>query len=129
MSSPSTPQRVTRSMSSNPNINPVTSATTPGPPVPNQVTSLFNHQETPFPCNPFEVDLVIPFDISIGKDDRTTAQQKIREGYEELLRALEGVGGLKIASRPGRAGKGKEEVWVFVGGDDEKISQLVEQEK
>ena len=76
------------------------------------------------------MDLVIPISISLGdKKDRTTTQLEIRESYEELLRALEREGGLRIASRPGRAGKGKEEVWVFVGAGDDKVFELVEREK
>jgi hypothetical protein len=56
------------------------------------------------------------------------AQEEIREGYEGLLRALEGEG-LRVATRPGRAGKGKEEIWVFVSASDEKIRELVERER
>lgn len=104
-------------MSSNPQLGPPTSFTSAGPSVPERVTS-----------NPFQVDLVIPFSIAVGDGSRLAAQNEIRQGYEELLRALEGEGGLRIASRPGRAGKGKEEVWVFVGAGEEKVSELVERE-
>lgn len=82
------------------------------------------------PSNPFQVDLVIPFSVAGKKGtDRLAAQSEIREGYQELLRALEGEGGLKVASRAGRGGKGSEDVWVFVGIGDEKLQELVEREK
>lgn len=82
------------------------------------------------PSNPYQVDFVIPFDISTAsQNDRVKAEIEVREGYELLLRTLEGEGGLKIASKPGRAGKGKEEVWVFVSAGDEKMQELVEREK
>jgi len=130
MSSPETPQRVTRSMSSNPQLGPPTSFTSAGPSVPERVTSTnpTSAIDTTHRSNPFQVDLVIPFSIAVGDGSRLAAQNEIRQGYEELLRALEGEGGLRIASRPGRAGKGKEEVWVFVGAGEEKVSELVERE-
>lgn len=103
-------------MSSAPPLAPPASDTVPGAPVSSSTGS----------SNPFHVDLVIPFDIST-KGDRT--QRESRRGYELLLRALEGEGGIHVASRPGRAGRGKEEVWVFVGAGEEKVSELVERER
>lgn len=127
MSAPSTPKRVTRSMSSQPHA----SDTSPGPPISARNTSMAPQlaKDISHPSNPFQVDFVIPFDISIGKEDKSIAQKESREGYELLLRSLEGEGGLKIASRPGKGSKGKEEVWVFVSAGDEKIVELVEREK
>ncbi|KAK4684084.1 anoctamin-10, partial [Tremellales sp. Uapishka_1] len=94
-------------------------STAPGPPIPNRETSLS------LQSNPYQVDLVLPFDISSKtKDER----ESIRQAYEELLRALEGEGGLRLATRVGRGGKGQEEVWVFVGAGEEKIDELVEKE-
>jgi anoctamin-10 len=130
-------QRVTRSKSQQPipdddrvQLAPEVkaSSTSAGPPVPSKLDS--NH-----PSNPFNVDFVIPYDISI-KGDRTKGVAEVREGYEALLRVLEGEGGLKVASRPAKvSGKDKkednkkpEEVWVFVGISDEKAKELVERE-
>jgi hypothetical protein len=81
--------------------------------------------------NPFHVDLVIPYDISLPRSagDRQLAQQEIREGYEQLLQALEGAGGLKIATKVAPRKKGKEEVWVFVGASEEKVEELVQLEQ
>lgn len=109
----STPQRITRSMSSHPPSSGTTTA--PGPPVAN--------------ANPYHVDLVIPYSIAFGSWDRGIAQKYIKEGYEDLLRALEGEGGLRVATKMGRGGKGKEEVWVFVSATEEKIDELVERER
>jgi anoctamin-10 len=131
-------QRVTRSKSQQPipddekaQLAPEVkaSSTSAGPPVPSKLDS--NH-----PSNPFNVDFVIPYDISI-KGDRTKGVSEVREGYEALLRVLEGEGGLKVASRPAKvSGKDKkedekkpEEVWVFVGISDEKAKELVERER
>jgi anoctamin-10 len=131
-------QRVTRSKSQQPiqdegsvQLAPEVkaSSTSAGPPVPSKLDS--NH-----PSNPFNVDFVIPYDISI-KGDRTRGVVEVREGYEALLRVLEGEGGLKVASRPAKvSGKDKkedeqrpEEVWVFVGITDEKAKELVERER
>jgi anoctamin-10 len=75
------------------------------------------------------VDLVIPYSIASGSWDKAIAQRYIREGYEELLKALEGEGGLKVATKFGRGEKGKEEIWVFVGATSEKVDELVEREK
>lgn len=81
-------------------------------------------------CNPFGVDLVIPYDLSArGADDRNEALYDTQAGYTRLIASLESVGGLRIASRPGRAGKGAEEMWVFVGASDAKVAQLVEAER
>lgn len=131
-------QRVTRSKSQQP-IQPEdsvqlapevkASSTSAGPPVPSKMDS--SH-----PSNPFNVEFVIPYDISI-KGDRSKGVSEVREGYEALLRALEGEGGLKVASRPAKvSGKDKkeddkkpEEVWVFVGISDEKAKELVERER
>jgi len=110
------------------------SSTTPGPPVPARDTS--THTSTALdvghPSNPFQVDFVIPYDVSIPKGksgDRVNVQEEIKEGYEALLRGLEGEGGLKVGSRKGRGGKGQEEVWVFVGISDEKLAELVQRER
>lgn len=121
-----TPQRITRSRSSN--QTPLAAAdTAPGPPIPARgVSTRFDAAHL---SNPFRVDLVIPYSIALGSSDRLKAQSEAREGYELLLRALEGEGGLKVATRAGKTGKGKEEVWVFVGAEDEKVDELVEQEK
>ncbi|ORY26484.1 calcium-activated chloride channel-domain-containing protein [Naematelia encephala] len=125
----STPQRVTRSMSSQPRSTP----TSAGPPI--QLGDISSHSSTALavdaahPSNPYQVDLVIPFDISLGSTERTVAQQDIREGYERLLHALEGEGGLRVATKAGRGGKGKEELWIFVGAGDDKIAELVERER
>ena len=139
-------QRVTRSKSQQPIPDPdnqdadsglappiKVSSTTPGPPVP---MSLDNTH----PSNPFNVDFVIPFDISIPKGQRAEVVGEIKEGYERLLRALEGEGGLKVGTRPAHSSatakdkkdekeKKVEEVWVFVGISDEKLTELVERER
>jgi anoctamin-10 len=132
--STSIPQRATRTRSSQKlNAGPTAAAgTAPGPPIPNRDTSA--HPSTALdvtqPTNPFQVDLVIPYSVAITKgQDRSAAQQEIRQGYEALLRALEGEGGLKVATRGGRGAKGDEEVWVFVAVGDEKVQELVEREK
>ncbi|KAK8844765.1 hypothetical protein IAR55_006615 [Kwoniella newhampshirensis] len=150
MVSPTTPQRVTRSMSHQPSPAPPTppslepptptssAATAPGPPVANRDSSLTQafSPHLPgtagqhYPSNPYQVDFVIPFSIAVSKgQDRQQAQREIKTGYEELLRALEGEGGLKVASKGGRGGKGQEEVWIFVGASEEKVNELVEREK
>ena len=112
------------------------SSTTPGPPVP---MSLDNTH----PSNPFKVEFVIPYDTSIpkGQGQRAEVVGEIKDGYERLLRALEGEGGLKVGTRPAHSsatakdkkedGKEKkvEEVWVFVGISDEKLTELVERER
>lgn len=111
---------------------PPTASTAAGPPIPNRQISKrpSKAKDSEHPCNPFQVDLVIPFDISQPSGvDRAKAQAEIRGGYEVLLRALEGEGGLRLATRPGRGGKGKEEVWVFVGVSDEKMGELIERER
>lgn len=135
MSSPSTPKRVTRSMShqpSPPSSDEHVVSTTPGRPVTtrnssNKFGSIIGLEH---PSNPYQVDFVIPFDVSVPKgQDRATAQGEIKEGYERLLRALEGEGGLKVGTKSGRGGKGKEEVWVFVSTSDKKLSELVERER
>ncbi|WVQ82899.1 hypothetical protein IAT38_005035 [Cryptococcus sp. DSM 104549] len=108
--------------------------TAPGPPVKSTqlpsplgpaVTSRLND-------NPFNVDLVIPYNIALSKKDlkdRPKALEDIKQGYEELLRALEGEGGLKVGTRGGRGGKGQEEIWVFVGATEDKVEELVERER
>lgn len=121
-----TPQRITRSMSHHPSSDPLITGTAPGPPISGRDSSL--HSNTAHPSNPYQVDLVIPFDIS-NKGDRNLSQQDVRDGYELLLRSLEGEGGLRVASRLGRGGKGKEEVWVFVGITNGKVEQLSERER
>ncbi|WVQ94169.1 hypothetical protein IAU59_001247 [Kwoniella sp. CBS 9459] len=138
------PARVTRSMSHQspseptgtaPVLAPPAASTAPGPPVSargtslNPSTALNGNGGAGIVSNPFKVDFVIPFSLAIGKNqDRAAAQKEIKDGYEELMRALEGEGGLKIATRAGRGGKGQEEVWLFVGAADDKIDELVERE-
>lgn len=105
--------------------------TAPGPPVPIRDTSIkpSSALDVEHPTNPFQVDFVIPFDVSVQKgQERSAAQEEVKEGYERLLRALEGERGLKVGSRSGRGGKGKEEVWVFVSISDQKLTELVERE-
>lgn len=116
-------------MASNPSLGTPTSSsgTAPGPPLSDRHSTTATEAE--HPSNPFEVDLVIPFSIALGKGDRLAEQRDIKDGYEVLLRALEGEGGLRIASRRGRSGKGKEEVWVFVGASEDKLGELVERAK
>ncbi|OCF60137.1 hypothetical protein L486_02817 [Kwoniella mangroviensis CBS 10435] len=131
MSTPNPPQRVTRSMSNHP---PSTAApppavdTAPGPPVQARSTSL-NQVDT----NPYKVDFVIPYSISVDKSQsRLQAQQEIKDGYEVLLRVLEGEDGLRISTRAkpsNNSAKGQEEIWVFVGAEDGKVVELVEREK
>ena len=128
-------QRVTRSKSQQPIADEVTlspeikaSSTSAGPPVPTTM-------DTAHPSNPFSVDFVIPYDISI-KGDRAKGVEEVKNGYEALLRALEGEGGLKVGSRAAWTSKKdkkdddkrKEEVWVFVGISEEKVNELVERE-
>jgi hypothetical protein len=48
--------------------------------------------------------------------------------YDRLVSALESAG-LRVTSRPGRADKGAEEVWVFVGITDGKVAELVARER
>lgn len=75
--------------------------------------------------NPYDVDLVIPYDISGEKSEAP----EIERGYRRLTDALQSAG-LRIASRPAKGkGKGQEEVWVFVGASDAKIKELVEREQ
>ena len=129
-------QRVTRSKSQQPTSDEVAlspeikaSSTSAGPPVPTKL-------DTAHPSNPFSVDFVIPYDISI-KGDRARGVDEVKNGYEALLRALEGEGGLKVGSRAAWTPKKDkkdddekktEEVWVFVGISEEKVSELVERE-
>lgn len=116
-------------MSSQPSV----AATAPGPPIPTRDTSKTPQlaKDISHPTNPFQVDFVIPYDISLPKldSDRARILKEVRDGYELLLRSLEGEGGLKIASRKGRGAKGTEEVWIFVGAGDEKIVELSERER
>lgn len=105
------------------------SETAPGPPVPLRDTSLT--LDAAHPSNPFQVDFVIPYDLSAKKgENRAVVQEEMKEGYERLLRALEGEGGLKVASRskPAKKDKGGQEVWVFVSIGEEKLAELVERE-
>ncbi|WWC57606.1 uncharacterized protein I303_100138 [Kwoniella dejecticola CBS 10117] len=131
MTTPDTPQRVTRSMSHQPPPAPPARDTAPGPPVQSRSTSLGNAFDT----NPYRVDFVIPYDISLGKSqNRVQAEQEIKDGYERLLRALESEDGLKIgtkAKKPSKdkASKGQEEIWIFVGAEDDKVAELVERER
>ncbi|WWC90176.1 uncharacterized protein L201_005109 [Kwoniella dendrophila CBS 6074] len=157
MALPDTPQRVTRSMSHQPPSAPVpvlappSVETAPGPPVQHRSTSL-----TPTPAtvntnlnsgnnglndlntNPYNVDFVIPFSISIAKNqNRLEAQQEIKEGYEELLKALESEDGIKIGSKAkpvkkdksGKKIESEEEIWIFISAEDEKVNELVERER
>jgi hypothetical protein len=87
------------------------------------------------------VDLVLPFDISLKASKSKTygrAQElaEIRDAYEMLVRALEGAGGLRVATKSppvkrDKQGKVKaaEEVWVFVGVDESKMRELVQRER
>lgn len=123
--------------------------TVPGPPISDRTTSLARptgqatwHGSGAL-CNPYNVDLVIPFDISLkGKKDRKEEIAEVREGYELLIRALEGEGGLRVGTKSplveveGKEGgdgkksnKGKEEVWVFVGVGEGKMRELVDRER
>ena len=124
--SSSTPSRVTRSQSAQMSV-----PTAPGPPVPMRNSSQKSTSSGAiYPSNPFGVDFVLPFSIAVAKgQDRLKTERVLKEEYEALLRALEGEGGLRIASRKGRAGKGKEELWVFVGVGDEKLMELAEREQ
>ncbi|WVQ64321.1 uncharacterized protein L199_002483 [Kwoniella botswanensis] len=131
MTTPNPPQRVTRSMSNHPPSTaapPPAADTAPGPPVQARSTSL-NQVDT----NPYKVDFVIPYSISVDKSqDRLQAQQEIKDGYEELLRVLESEDGLRISTRAkpsNNSAKGQEEIWVFVGAEDGKVVELVEREK
>lgn len=83
----------------------------------------------PDSSNPFKVDLVIPYDISLKGAERRDALYDTQGGYSRLTAALESVGGLRIASRPGRGGKDAEDIWVFVGASDDKIAELAETER
>ena len=65
----------------------------------------------------------------MGKGERNVEQREIRDGYESLLRDLEGVGGLRLASRVPKGEKGKEEVWLFVGVSEDKVDELVQMER
>jgi anoctamin-10 len=125
----STPQRSTRSKSSQ-NVRPgltTAKSTAPGPPVPARDSSTV--LDAVHLSNPFHVDLVIPYSIALGKGDRISEQREIRDGYESLLRDLEGVGGLKLASKVPKGEKGKEEVWLFIGLSDDKFDELVQMER
>lgn len=105
-------------------------STTPGPPVGIKLGTPIGGAGVEHSSNPYQVDFVIPYDVSVAKGhNRATAQGEIKEGYERLLRALEGEGGLKVGTKSGRGGKGKEEVWVFVSISDRKLSELVERER
>ncbi|KLT41542.1 DUF590-domain-containing protein [Cutaneotrichosporon oleaginosum] len=79
--------------------------------------------------NPFHVDLVIPFDISLRGAERRDALYDTQGGYSRLIAALESVPGLRIAARPGRGGKDAEDLWVFVGASDAKVAELAETER
>ncbi|WWD06320.1 hypothetical protein V865_004410 [Kwoniella europaea PYCC6329] len=134
MTTPNPPQRVTRSMSNHPPSTAAAAApppaadTAPGPPVQARSTSL-----SQVDTNPYKVDFVIPYSISVYKSqDRQQAQQEIKDGYEELLRVLESEDGLRISTRAkpsNNSAKGEEEIWVFVGAEDGKVIELVEKEK
>lgn len=83
----------------------------------------------PINDNPFGVDLVIPFDVALKSGDRQEAQRDAQAGYARLIQALQSQQGLRIASQPGRGGKGNEEIWVFVGASDSFIDELLEREQ
>ena len=83
----------------------------------------------------------MPFDITLKKSKgnnkygRAEELKEIRDRYEELVRALEGVGA-RVATkcppvRKGKGGKAKEveEVWVFVGVEEDKMRELVDRER
>lgn len=85
----------------------------------------------PINDNPYNVDLVVPYSIALSKKDlknRPKAEAEIKEGYVYLLRELEGSG-FRLASKAGRGNKGQEEVWIFVGASEERVEQLVEEER
>ena len=122
------PQRSTRSKSytSRPDLR-TAKSTAPGPPLSARDTSAV--LDAVHLSNPFHVDLVVPYSIALGKGDRSVEQQEIRDGYETLLRDLESVGGLRLASRVPKGKKGEEEVWLFIGISEEKLQELVEMER
>ncbi|TXT10622.1 hypothetical protein VHUM_02127 [Vanrija humicola] len=95
-------------------------------PVASDDTAPAKPKPTPTDTNPFHVDLVIPFSVAPGAN---RAPAPIAAAYHRLVEALEGEGGLRVTARPGRAGKGAEEVWVFVGASDSKVAELVARER
>ncbi|KAL1408823.1 hypothetical protein Q8F55_005637 [Vanrija albida] len=78
--------------------------------------------------NPFRVDLVIPFSVAPGAG-ANRAPAPIAAAYDRLVGALAAEGGLRVTARPGRAAKGAEEVWVFVGASEGKVAELVARER
>ncbi|XAO22454.1 hypothetical protein I312_101225 [Cryptococcus bacillisporus CA1280] len=108
------------------------SPTSPGPPVrsaPTKSTSLL--PSGPINDNPYNVDLVVPYSIALSKKDlknRSQAEVEIKEGYVYLLRELEGSG-FRLASKAGTGNKGQEEVWIFVGASEERVEQLLKEER
>lgn len=170
MAAPSTP-RITRSMSAKPEPDPSPApptmaspphvplhSTAPGPPIGLRDRTLSRNRLRPASlqrtatsdpswsssgasCNPFNVDLVLPFDISLkagtGKTGgRAQEVAEIREAYEALVRALEGAGGLRVATKAPPVKKDKngknavvQEVWVFVGVEESKMRELVQRER
>lgn len=79
--------------------------------------------------NPFGVDLVIPFSVALTGRDRQAEQRDAQAEYSRLIAALQSEPGLRIASHPGRGGKGNEEIWVFVGASDTKVAELIDRER
>lgn len=74
---------------------------------------------------------MIPYSIALSKKDlknRSQAEVEIKEGYVYLLRELEGAG-FRLASKAGRGNKGQEEVWIFVGASEERVEQLLKEER
>lgn len=108
------------------------SPTAPGPPVrsaPTKSPSLL--PSGPINDNPYNVDLVVPYSIALSKKDlknRSQAEAEIKEGYVYLLRELEGSG-FRLASKAGRGNKGQEELWIFVGASEERVEQLLKEER
>ncbi|KIR69262.1 hypothetical protein I314_00368 [Cryptococcus bacillisporus CA1873] len=108
------------------------SPTAPGPPLrsaPTKSTSLL--PSGPINDNPYNVDLVVPYSIALSKKDlknRSQAEVEIKEGYVYLLRELEGSG-FRLASKAGTGNKGQEEVWIFVGASEERVEQLLKEER
>ncbi len=87
----------------------------------------------------FSTLLVLQFDISptphsnssklTAKQSRSEAEGDIRASWNKL-EGLLGGSGLRVTCRPGvgKSCSGKE-IWVFIGAEDEKISELAEQER
>ena len=86
-------------------------------------------QPTSSNTNPYNVDFVLPFDISIAKGDRVKAREEVGQGYLALLTALESAGGLQVASKVPKGKRGEQEVWIFVSATEDKVKELVDMER